>query len=427
MIRDRSDKGKRRRSLSNVGGKVDVVGGTEPERRTIEHALSVGADERSTYAHVHGFHAYPARMHPVTARRLVEGLSEPDGLVLDPFCGSGTVLVEAMLLGRQAWGLDINPLAVKLSWLKARSWTADERQRVLHAKNRVVAFADERRRRRAGATRRYGREDTTLFDPHVLLELDGLQAAIAKIPDDGARQALYVVLSSILTKVSRKPGDTADIETAASRPPKRLAAGFAIRLFSAKTEELLRRLSEKESLLGSRRHDPVVLQGDARSLDGVPERHFDLVVTSPPYAGNYDYLSHHAARLRWLGMDAEPLAKNEIGARRHLEALPPAQAISRWERDFGASLSAVSRVLKPSGAITLLVADSVVAGRVCRADETVRGLASRAGLAVVAVGSQPRPHFHRSTARAFANRPRKEHVILLRHSGTPLTASTKAP
>lgn len=67
----------------------------------------------------HGFHDYPARMIPQIAQRLIERYAPNSGKILDPFCGSGTTLVEAQLANRRAVGNDINPLAVLLSKVKA--------------------------------------------------------------------------------------------------------------------------------------------------------------------------------------------------------------------------------------------------------------------------------------------------------------------
>src|SRR5688572_5460589 len=58
----------------------------------------------------HPFHSYPARLHPATARILVDVVGGDN--LLDPFCGSGTVLVEAQAAGAHAIGVDLNPLAI---------------------------------------------------------------------------------------------------------------------------------------------------------------------------------------------------------------------------------------------------------------------------------------------------------------------------
>src|SRR5262249_30208950 len=115
--------------------------------------------EELARANVHGFHSYPARMHPLTARRLVEAFSRPGDAVLDPFCGSGTVLVEARLAGRGAVGVDANPLAVRLARLKTAPTTPEQRARWIDAAREVAAFADARREAKAGPTHRYGQAD----------------------------------------------------------------------------------------------------------------------------------------------------------------------------------------------------------------------------------------------------------------------------
>jgi DNA modification methylase len=67
----------------------------------------------------HGLHPYPARMIPQVARRLLLRFGEKGSYVLDPFCGSGTVLVEARLCRMNAVGIDINPLACLLARVKS--------------------------------------------------------------------------------------------------------------------------------------------------------------------------------------------------------------------------------------------------------------------------------------------------------------------
>ncbi len=369
---------------------------------------SVRADEEATRTHVHGFHTYAARMHPGTARRLVESFSKPAGRVLDPFCGSGTVLVEAMVLGRDAVGVDLNPLAVELSRVKTRPTTESERCQLLELAKQVEASAEERRRSRAGPTRRYGSLDRELFDVHVLLELDGLRAGLDALPRGASRCALELVLSSILTKVSKQPGDTS-----AERVARRIAGGFTLRMFVRRAEELARQQAEFAALLPPSVPSTEVALGDARRLDAVLDRSVDLVVTSPPYPGVYDYLEQHAARLRWLALDATAFAAREIGARRLLEPLGNEGAAKAWCSDHEQCLRAIARVLVPGGTAVLLMADSAIGDVPLFADRITRELAERAGLVAVAAASQPRPHFHDASRAAFGRHRRYEHALLL--------------
>ena len=99
------DASRQRRSLAHVGGAVETEGDAS-DARSLALALEVApagrdAADDAGRNHVHGFHTYPARMHPETASRLVARFAPTGGAVLDPFCGSGTVLVEALAAGRR--------------------------------------------------------------------------------------------------------------------------------------------------------------------------------------------------------------------------------------------------------------------------------------------------------------------------------------
>jgi len=410
-----------RRPLSHVGGKVTCTGPVTEFFPTIQWALDVSSDSDSVRDHVHGFHSYPARLHPVTARRLVEKLSKVGDTVLDPFCGSGTVLVEAQLQGRNAIGVDLNPLACALAQFKTQRSSEGERELWLEAAERVVTFAEERRQTRAGPTRLYRPHEREPYDPHILFELDGLSAAIAKEPER-VRGMLRLVLSSILTKVSKSLGDSTG-----RMGPRRLASGFAIRVFLNKAQEVCRQCAEYSNALPSKVKSEVMLS-DARHLNSIAPQSVGLVVSSPPYPGVFDYLNHHASRLHWLGLDAHQLAKNEIGSRRQLAKLKPELALERWKGDFAAALRSISRTLKPGARAALVIADSALGTSPVYADRVLQDLAGPSGFEVDAIGSQERPHFHEPTRRAFRGLPRREHLLILRRSASlPHSRQGRAP
>lgn len=64
-----------------------------------------------TRGRTHNFYLYPARFSPEVARAVIQQFTEPDDLVLDPFMGGGTAVVEALVLGRRCAGVDISSLA----------------------------------------------------------------------------------------------------------------------------------------------------------------------------------------------------------------------------------------------------------------------------------------------------------------------------
>lgn len=359
-------------------------------------------------ADVHGFHSYPARLHPVTASRLIAAFSKPGERVLDPFCGSGTVLVEARALGRRAWGSDLNPLAVELSWLKTLGLTQRLAHQLTATAEHVADRAEERRLAKAAPLRLYSPAERERYPIHVLLELDSLSHGVEELATGDVRRALRLVISSMLTKLAHSEGDTTRRKT-----PRRLPSGFAIHLFEQKAEELVARLADYKARLPARVPLARIDVADARRLGHVPSRTIELVVTSPPYPGVYDYLDHHLHRLEWLGLDAGPLGRHEIGARREYRRLGLRAAGQRWQDEIGASLKELRRVLAPEGKVVLVIADSVIERSALRADAQIRLAAARQGFEVSVLASQPRPLFLHGAARAFADAPRREHVAVL--------------
>jgi hypothetical protein len=403
---------KHRRALTNVGGAITTEGDRADAER-LAHALDVPPatddDNDPARAHVHGFHTYPARMHPLTAARLVAAFVPAGARVLDPFCGSGTVLVEALAANRAATGTDLNPLAVRLAGCKTRPRAPSELAHLVSRAAECAASADERRKAKAGASRRFPPADVELYEPHVLLELDSLRAKIASFGSDPARADLELVLSAVLVKLSRKSGDTGSRAT-----ERRTRPGFAAKLFVQKAEDLAARLTALAALLPNPAPPVRALLDDATELKTLPREPVAGVVTSPPYAATYDYLAHHELRLRWLNLDAGPLARGEIGSRSAYAKKEPTGAAAAWGAELERAFRAVGRVLPPGGPLALVMADSAVGDVALRADEIVATAARAAGLVPCARASQARPHFHGPTARAFRDRPRAEHALLLR-------------
>lgn len=397
---------RQRRALSHVGGEIEYSG--DPDLETAcRAALLQRSDEDEVRAHVHGFHAYPARLHPKTAAELVKHLTKPGQTVLDPFCGSGTVLVEALSAGRAAIGTDLNPLAVMLAQTKCKGLSPYQQEELLRVAAELKAFADERRVAKAGPTHKYGPDERASFDVHVLLELDSLHAGIAKLDKTPLQTNLQLILSSILVKLSRQTSDTDNRET-----PRRIAGGYTARLFLRRTEEWVRQVREFEELAPHPRAKCSTHVTDARELKPVRDACVDLVVTSPPYPGVYDYYAHHAMRLRWLQLRGADFQRREMGARRHLVESSDPGAI--WRQDLGAVMQQLQRVMKKGAHACFVIADSAIGRTLLRADTETRHAITGSSLELVAHARQTRPLFHRATEQAYKHSPRYEHLLVLR-------------
>ena len=71
-----------------------------------------------TKEYTHCLHNYPAMMIPQIVRELLNQYGTPNGWVLDPYCGTGTSLVEASMFGMNGVGCDINPLVRLITTVK---------------------------------------------------------------------------------------------------------------------------------------------------------------------------------------------------------------------------------------------------------------------------------------------------------------------
>jgi DNA modification methylase len=389
-----------RRALSFRGGRV-VSSGDPRWRHKLAEALAV-PDEADARELTHGFHTYPARFHPLLCRRLLADTARPGTVVLDPFVGSGTSLVEAALRGATGRGVDANPLAVDLAALKATPVPTMARAALVGTAADVAQRSLERVKKRA-RTRTHGGEydDTTLYMPHVFRELVGLREEIEGEPEP-IRGALLLVLSSILVKVSRQKADTSGrtVERA-------IGKGNPSRLFARKAEELARGMAAFAAAVPPGTPPPDVRIGDARKLTHIRDRSVDVILTSPPYLGTYDYAGHHTRRFGWLGLDASAFAEAEIGARRGTKE--PAKALADWQRDVDAFVAEFARVLKRGALAFVAIGDSAVGTRAIAGDAAIRTAAERAKLHVIANAAEERPNFYRHAG----GETRREHLLLI--------------
>ncbi len=388
----------RRRALEHQGGPAQCRGDLEVAQVLARALESVDQAERDPLTH--GVHAYPARMHHAIARSVLQAWAEPRTRVLDPFCGSGTVLVEARRLGVRACGVDLNPLALRIAEVKCARTSEAQRQRVAAQAMHVVEASLDRVDRRERVRAPLSAPERQWYQPHVLLELAGLHAELGALPPGFERRALEVVFSSIVVKFSRQRAETSE-----RLVDKRIGKKVVTSFFARKVEELLRRWDELAAQAPPDGSTAGLFEGDARQLAEIVGRwRFDLVLSSPPYGGTYDYVEHHARRYPWLNLSLDAMRKAELGARRNLSQ--GRDAVQRWEQEVHSVLRSICGVLSPRGRVVLLVGDAEVGGRRIAADRQLEVLAGRAGLEVVASASQRRPDWE-------GGAPRREHLVAL--------------
>ena len=416
--------------MPRAPGRITADGDRATAEILVE-ALRAPHDDRETAESLtHPFHTYPARLHPATARVLVEIVGarrRPHAPIVDPFCGSGTVLVETRAAGLRAVGVDLNPLAVLVA--RAKTWTVPPRRapaaRRRRTRSRGSVLAAGKAARRSGAEpaplrkprgfdpNARNRRLASWFAPHVRRELELIAAAASTTSARATRELADVLhrvpvgdpLQGVVAHVRhrRARGSTATSRAAPPRGCSRSASSS----------------SPSASTTSPRTRGPVpdVFEHDARRLaDVVPDGTAAGVVTSPPYAGTYDYAEHQRLRFDFLALRHRELRRPARSARAAASRSNP-NADARVARRAGRHRSPRSpRALAPGAAAAIVIGDSVARNRAIYALDDVRD-ALTDDLTIEAWASQQRPMLGAAEKRAFGERGKAEHVIVLRRTG----------
>jgi adenine-specific DNA methylase len=129
---------KKRFSAQVAAGHAHIEGDMTLGKKCITALRSGGEFTRATQ----NFHAYPARLHPEAGRLLLEAL--PGKTLADPFCGGGTILVEALIAGRTVFGSDLNPIATLVTTARTALLYPEQLQRLQADLADICARADEK-------------------------------------------------------------------------------------------------------------------------------------------------------------------------------------------------------------------------------------------------------------------------------------------
>ena len=341
-------------------------------------------------------HPFPARMAPEIALGAIPARDGEALTILDPMCGSGTVLSVALERGHNAIGVDIDPLAVMMSRVTVShivpSELSDVGQRVRAATKTIQH------------TRPWRNDEETQkfvefwFAKNQIRDLVALTSAIDAVEDQSLKLALQVALSRII--VTKSPQASLAADTSHSRPHRvqyesdyNVLAGF-----DRSVTQLVRMLERRNhSGIGS------VSLGDARVLDSVEDASVDLAVTSPPYLNALDYLRGHRLALVWFGYTIRELRVrrgSSIGAERNpgpecsdaatamVDVIEDKAAdrsqlkrgmLERYAQDCLGFAAQLRRTVRPGGKAVIVVGNSTLRGNYIRNDLITRMAMEQAG------------------------------------------------
>jgi hypothetical protein len=354
-----------------------------------------GTDPRS----IHKLHWFAGNFIPQIPAALIELLSVPGDLVLDPFGGSGTTVLEAARLGRRSIYSDSVTACAFIARSKVALGEAppsrETREHILQALTwRHACHSDEAGVNGEGSAS----ELADWFAPGTLGQLRHLWRLVETAGD----ASLGLIFSDLLFACASTEGSLTS--TGGTRRhhwgwiadnvrPKELVEHDAVQGF-------VERLAALPQVGQGWAHRPLVLQADARRLP-LADGEVDLIVTSPPYISVIDYVRAQRLLYLWMNWPFDVERADEIGARYKRRRQDATIAYLAQMRDCWAELA---RVLKPRGRLAVVLGESRAFPEISR-----RTMEDAAALMPLVWGPAPR----RGSRRRVSDRMgRESHEIL---------------
>jgi len=254
-------------------------------------------NRQSTRYGAHGLHEYKGKFNPQIVACLfnIMGIRGGDNII-DPFCGSGTSLVEASYSGINSVGYDINPLACFISNTKANSHNLNG-QLIIDAVNRI-----EINYRSHGNSEIKSERYSYLekwFEREYLECFESIRSCILELEDLNLKNILLLIASNLLREFSKQePGDLRIRRRKSEYPEKTVIESFLIA-----SQAFSKNISNLNNSIVFENVDCLARNVDIRNasiIDG--DTLADAAITSPPYATALPYIDTQRLSLVWLDL-----------------------------------------------------------------------------------------------------------------------------
>jgi hypothetical protein len=296
----------------------------------------------------HGFFRYFGKFPPPVPRRFIEESHDPTlGPVIDPMSGSGTSLIEALLLKRSAIGLDVNPLSCLAAKVKTTPVAPSE---VMETLDRYTRFYIKNGRSRIS---QYIPQDPNLdhwFYPETQQGLARTRRFIEeKIENRDIRDVFRLIMASIIRRLSRASNNMGRMFLDQTIQPLDVHE-----LFIKKGLQMVKGFEQLKSYTP----DVQVKQHDAR-LPFPETTTTNFVICHPPYFNVYRYSSIYKFEMLWLGFDYTETRKCEV---RDGFKIGRKELLQAYVNDMMEVFGNIERVLVPGGWCVLMIGDTFLRG-----------------------------------------------------------------
>ena len=268
--------------------------------RKIDYSWDYRGEKTKSYTH--GIHTYPAMFIPQVARRLLETYSKESDTICDIFCGSGTALVESKLLGRNGYGIELNPLAVFLA--KAKTTSINPKKltvEYLHVLRRIEKIKDNE------IERPNFKNLVFWFKDKVIIKLGKLKKAIREIKDKAVQNFLMAAFSeSVRYSSNTKTSEFKLVRIKSEKLEKHNPDVFGI--FRKNAEKNIAGMADFYKDAKKNSWTKIIL-GDSSKDNGIKANSIDCIITSPPYGDSrttvaYGQFSRLSAQ--WIDLFDDP-------------------------------------------------------------------------------------------------------------------------
>jgi adenine-specific DNA methylase len=346
----------------------------------------------------HNIHPYPCKYPGEVVR---QWLPKKPCVIFDPYCGSGTTLLEATFSGHTAIGVDCNPIAILIAKTKTANLTEAESNIIL-AGTEWCSVQTAKRKTQKKLHEFEGRDHW--FTDIVQNELSIALEAVEHFEMSKSAELVFkCAISSIVNMVSNQ-----DSETRYCRNEKGVKKFDVVQLLQKRTFTILSALH----LRGKLQTRAKVVEANFLKDDVIKPESIDAIVTSPPYANTMDYYLYHKQRMNVLSMSFRSAMTREIGSRHEFSSKKaPAE---KWRADYMASLAEMHRCLRDKGLATIVIGDSQIAGKKVCAKELTLECAKEVGFIVESCTSIAMSGKSRTFQASFQRPGKYEHTICLK-------------